>query len=57
LKKYFIVADGCIRCGSCLDACKFDAVQKLSEGRRQALDAQTPSDPAPLSTATTEAKP
>ena len=34
LKKYYIAADACIRCGACFDACKFDAVIKTSEGIR-----------------------
>ena len=32
-KKYYIVAEGCIQCGSCFDACKFDAVLKTSDGQ------------------------
>ncbi len=32
LKKYYIVADDCIRCGACFDACRFEAVLKTSDG-------------------------
>ncbi len=33
VKKYYIVAEGCIQCGSCFDACKFNAVLKTSTGK------------------------
>jgi len=31
-KKFRIVAENCIRCGACFDACRFDAVIKTSPG-------------------------
>jgi len=32
VKKYYIVQEACTMCGSCFDACKFDAVVKTSNG-------------------------
>jgi NADP-reducing hydrogenase subunit HndC len=46
-KKYYIVADGCIMCGSCFDACKFDAVLKTSSGRARSPSAP-PLEPSPV---------
>jgi ferredoxin len=46
------VADACIRCGACFDACKFDAVLKTSDGIRSRLSA--PATLEPSSTRTTK---
>jgi NADH:ubiquinone oxidoreductase subunit F (NADH-binding)/(2Fe-2S) ferredoxin/NAD-dependent dihydropyrimidine dehydrogenase PreA subunit len=46
-KKYYIVAEGCIQCGCCFDACKFDAVLKTSPGRAPAPVAP-PLEPSPV---------
>jgi len=51
-KKYYIVADACIRCGACFDACRFDAVLKTSEGIRAKMS--VPSAGALSSTRTTK---
>jgi ferredoxin len=47
VKKYFIVADGCIQCGSCFDTCKFDAVLKTSHGRARPAGSP-PLEPPPV---------
>jgi NADP-reducing hydrogenase subunit HndC len=47
VKKYYIVAEGCIQCGSCFDACKFNAVLKTSSGRARPPGAP-PLEPSPV---------
>jgi NADH:ubiquinone oxidoreductase subunit F (NADH-binding)/(2Fe-2S) ferredoxin/Pyruvate/2-oxoacid:ferredoxin oxidoreductase delta subunit len=47
-KKYYIVQDACIRCGSCYDACKFDSVLKLSEGINGSIRAKPALEPPPV---------
>jgi len=47
VKKYYIVKEACIQCGSCFDACKFDAVLKTSDGH-DGERPQPPLEPAPV---------
>jgi NADH:ubiquinone oxidoreductase subunit F (NADH-binding)/(2Fe-2S) ferredoxin/Pyruvate/2-oxoacid:ferredoxin oxidoreductase delta subunit len=46
-KKYYVLQDACIQCGSCHDVCKFEAVLKTSEGVTGGRQTQPRLDPAP----------
>jgi len=47
-KKFYIVADACIRCGSCFDACKFAAVIKSSNGSNGHKGSRPALEPSPV---------